>query len=259
MIALFDDGQDDSDLFSLANGALMNKAEIKRFLNAVYGAVARLLFGDEGVLNDVQHVEASQMTLRNLVTGSEFLKAALIVWSLEIYQEKQWLIAGLDSWGDYLDHALPEDSDRQWRHLLRKAPVVLAPVLAKPVQARLPDGSTKQIDVAYLANRPSMIQDLIPIVGKLNPEKPEDREKFDEIVAQVATKKREEARTWLAGEGLRGSQTPPIRGTIQEVQVVDHDTQEVGSEWVFNFRACTLAQKIAIMRKLAGLVDFPEE
>ncbi len=252
----FDDNQEMSELFSLANGALMNKADIQQFLYAVYAASARQLYGDEGVLTDAQHVEASLMTIRNLVLAGEFLKAALIVWALQLYQEKQWELAGMDSWSDYLDHALPENSDRQWRHILRKAPIGLVPLLAKPVQARLPDGSTKEIDVAFMANRPSIIQDLIPIVGKLDTEKPEDREEFDRIVSRVATQKREEIRSWLAEEGLRGGPEPQMGGVMDPVQVVDHDTTEVSTEYELKIHAPTLVLAELVMRKLTGLVKF---
>ncbi len=260
MIAMLEDDRDFSAIFKLTHVAVTQRPSIRKLLYDAYEAAVKLLdFEDVRHLDDTQNAQVGQMTIRNLIQAGDLLTGAVILFANEVYQDKQWIPLGLNSWDEYLDNALLEDTDRKWRHVLRNAPKLLVPLQDKAVEVTLPDGSKKVIDAPYMASKPSIIQDLIPVISKLDLEVPEEREAFDEIVSIAATRPREELRTWLADRGLRATVECEITGTVKAVQVVDHDTQEVGARYEFFFAVDSLQYKELVIRRLMGFISFREE
>ncbi len=258
--AEFDENRDLALIKALATSAIGQSAVSQYLIYEAYTAAMRQLnIPDDAEIDDVRHAELAQMTLRNLVRAGETVDGALLKYALEIYKSKDWLPLQLFSWDQFLDAALPEESDRKWRHVLRNAPKILIPLAENPIIVTLDDGAQKVVNDAFMATKPSILQDLIPVVGKLDMAKPEDRARFEEIIGVAVTRPREEMRTWLASQGLREVSEYAHTGTVKISEVLDAATGATLKQYHYSLITEDPVVAEWMARRLRPMIFFREE
>ena len=227
-------------------------------IRAFQAACVQMGIREDEELTPKDVAQVGMNALRNVVLADQTVDVTIKLVATELYSLKVWLALNMNSWSEYVDAALLEgENSERWKGELNNpqefgellaasglgnldkvkfwiktlVPTVLFNAKEHPVE--LEDGT--QVDDKWIAvNTPNLPLEMSPLVKHLDMNKPEDVEKFQEVLKTAVTSPREEFRNFK--KEVKNGQAPtpppePTRVEVEMIEVVDVESGEVTHRW----------------------------